>query len=302
MSANQWTTKNIPSQSGRIALVTGANSGTGFEAAKALAQLGALVILAVRDTNLGEKAKAVILDACPAAELCVLPLDLADLQSIRAFAKEVGTRWDRLDLLINNAGIMYTPFRRTADGFEQQLGVNHLGHFALTGLLFNLIASTENSRIVTVSSMMHRLGNLRLDDLNWELRYYWTHRAYADSKLANLYFTYELARRLDEHDYVTMALAAHPGWAATNLTRHSTIGQLLSPTFGQPASIAALPILRAALDREAANGDYFGPGGLMEVRGHPKKVASNRRSQDREMAAHLWDRSAELTGVRFSFS
>jgi len=302
MFGYRWNTSDIPDQTGRVVVVTGANSGIGFEAAKALAEKDATVILAVRDRQKGELAKKYIHATYPVAKVEVQVLDLASLDSIRTFCETLNDNLERLDLLINNAGVMIPPFSRTEDGFELQFGVNHLGHFALTAQLFDLIASTHNSRVVTVSSVMHKMGKLDLDDLNWETRKYRRSQAYADSKLANLYFTHELARRLQQGDYITRALAAHPGWTATNLQQHTPGIGLANPLFGQKPAMGALPTLRAAVDEDVSCGDYFGPDGLLEMRGHPKKVSPSRLSRDPEIAVRLWTLSEELTGIDFPVS
>ena len=299
MFGEKWTTSDIPDQSGRVIVVTGANSGIGYETAKALAEKDARVILAVRDTGKGEQSRKYVHATYPTADIEVMALDLADLESVRNFAAQFLDSHDRLDLLINNAGVMMPPLTRTADGFELQFGTNHLGHFALTALLFDVVASTVGSRIVTVASIMHRMGKIDLEDLNWEKRRYRKSQAYADSKLANLYFNYELARKLEDGDYITLASAAHPGYTATNLQQYTPGIGLINPIAGQSPRMGALPTLRAAIDDETDYGDYFGPSGVMELRGHPKKVSSSRLSQDPEIAARLWELSEELTGIDF---
>lgn len=298
MFGEGWNIQNIPDQTGRLVVITGANSGIGFEAALALAGKNARVILAVRDTAKGENAVQKILGHHPSAEVRIETLNLASLESIRAFVSRIKETERKLDLLINNAGVMMPPLSRTSEGFELQFGTNHLGHFALTALLFDLIVSTVDSRIVTVSSLAHRAGKLDFDDLNWQKRRYQKTRAYADSKLANLYFTYELASKLENGDYMTLATAAHPGWTATNL-QQSTAYRFFNPVIGQKASKGALPTLRAALDTDADYGDYYGPEGLFEMSGYPKKVESSALSHDRSKAALLWEISEEMTGIEF---
>jgi NAD(P)-dependent dehydrogenase (short-subunit alcohol dehydrogenase family) len=290
--AGGWDVADLPDQRGRIVVVTGATSGLGRATAAALAQAGAHVVLAVRDTERGERAAAGM-----AGSTEVRRLDLADLASVRAFA----SAWaGSLDVLVNNAGVMAVPRGRTADGFETQLGTNHLGHYALTNLLLRHITD----RVVTVSSAAHRHGRIELDDLNWEHRRYRRWAAYGQSKLANLLFTLELDRRLVEAGSPVRALAAHPGYAATNLQlRTGSILQtsLMAVTnrlFAQSDAMGALPTLYAAT-QDLPGGSYVGPDGTGERRGHPTLVGRTAAASDAEMAKRLWDRSAELTGVAF---
>ena len=294
-----WTAEDIPDQSGRVAIVTGANSGIGYETALALARKGATVVMACRDLSKAAPAA----DSCratqPSGTLEVMQLDLADLESVRQFAANYRERYDRLDLLINNAGIMMPPYGKTAQGFETQFGVNHLGHFALTGLLFDLLLQTPGSRVVTVSSGSHRFGQIDFEDLQWENKDYKRNAAYGQSKLANLLFTYELQRRLTAAGEETLAVAAHPGWTATNLQVHAGGFRFLNRFFAQDPPMGALPTLYAATAPDVSGGDYYGPSGFMEMRGHPKKVRSNDRSYDEAVAARLWDISEELTGVGY---
>jgi NAD(P)-dependent dehydrogenase (short-subunit alcohol dehydrogenase family) len=287
-----WNTTDIPDQSGRTAIVTGANSGIGRAAAEALAGAGARVVLAVRNTAKGEAAAAQMPGTTEVREL-----DLASLESIRAFA----SGWDGgLDLLINNAGVMAPPLTRTADGFELQFGTNHLGHFALTNLLLEHVTG----RVVTVSSGAHRIGKIDFDDLNWERKSYKRWAAYGQSKLANLLFTAELQRRLDAAGSDVIATAAHPGYAATNLQFHSgqRVTDLLSVVgnrvFAQDERSGALPTLYAAVVDVPGN-SFAGPSGFMEQRGAPKLVGRNAAAKDADVARRLWDVSEELTGVRF---
>jgi len=286
------STSTLPDMTGRTAIVTGANSGIGRAAARALAEGGGRVVLAVRDTDKGEAAAATM-----PGETEVRRLDLADLASIREFA--AGWAGD-VSLLINNAGVMVPPLSRTADGFELQFGTNHLGHFALT----NLLLPDITGRVVTVSSTGHRIGTIDFDDLNWERRRYQAWRAYGQSKLANLLFTAELQRRLEDAGSPVLATAAHPGYAATNLQFRSgrrsldimsSIGNRL---FAQDEDGGALPTLYAATADIAGNG-FAGPGGFMEQRGAPKLVGRRHTAQDAGVARRLWDVSEELTGVRF---
>jgi NAD(P)-dependent dehydrogenase (short-subunit alcohol dehydrogenase family) len=304
----RWTAADIPSMDGKVAVVTGGNSGLGFESAKALAAAKAHVVLACRSEESANGAIARIKADDTAATLSFLPLDLASQSSIKAFAAAFRSAHARLDLLLNNAGVMALPYKKTTDGFESQLGTNHLGHFALTGLLLGRLIETEESRVVTVSSLMHHAGWMRWDDMQWERRYSkWL--AYGQSKLANLLFAYELDRRLSAHHFKVKSLAAHPGYSATNLQGRaatitgSSFGKLVwklwNAVGAQPASMGALPSLYAATAPDANGGDFIGPGGLFEVRGYPVKVSSNARSRDRKLAARLWEASEALTGVRY---
>ncbi|MEZ0384118.1 SDR family NAD(P)-dependent oxidoreductase [Mycobacterium sp. pW045] len=296
----KWTTADIPDQAGRVAVVTGANTGLGFETAAGLAARGAQVVLAVRNLDKGRDAETLIRQRSPGASVTLQELDLSSLDSIRAAAEQLRSDHDRIDLLINNAGVMYPPKSTTKDGFELQFGTNHLGHFAFTGLLLDRLLPVAGSRVVTVSSIGHRLrADIHFDDLQWERRYNRV-EAYGQSKLANLLFTYELQRRLAPHA-TTIALAAHPGGSNTELMRHlprwaAVAYPLIKPMF-QGADMGALPTLRAATDPQALGGQYFGPDGLTQGRGHPKVVASSRKSHDVELQRRLWAVSEELTGV-----
>jgi NAD(P)-dependent dehydrogenase (short-subunit alcohol dehydrogenase family) len=299
MSSNSnWTAESIADQTGRVVIITGANSGIGSETARALANKGATVIMACRNQQKGEAAADSIRNEKPKGTVEVMQLDLADLDSVRAFADEFKQRYDRLDLLINNAGIMHPPFGKTKQGFETQFGVNHLGHFALTGLLLDLTLHTPQARIVTVSSAAHRFGRIDFDNLNAE-KGYRANAAYGQSKLANLLFTYELQRRLEAAGSDTIAVAAHPGWTATNLQQHSGLIQFLNRFFAQTPEMGALPTLRAATAPDVQGADYYGPGKRMEMVGYPKKVQSNGRSHDAAVAAKLWTVSEEMTGVAY---
>jgi len=307
---NRWIDQNIPAQTGKTVLITGANSGLGFEAAKVLARKDATVVLAVRDTVKGEAAAAAIRAAVPAARLEITQLDLANLASIRQFAAGFVQAHSRLDIQINNAGVMAIPRRTTADGFEMQFGTNHLGHFALTGLLLPLVLKNPAARIVTVSSGAHLIGKINLDDLQGE-RSYSKWGAYGQSKLANLLFAYELQRRLAAAGSQVISVAAHPGWASTNLQavgpemEGSKIGKgvmsAANAVLAQSAAMGALPEIYAATAPGVRGGDYFGPDGLLGQRGFPKKVDSNARSHDQAAAARLWAVSERLTGVKYIF-
>ena len=298
-----WTVADVPDQQGRTAVVTGANTGIGFEAAAVLAQRGAITVLACRDTGKAERAAARLSAAAPQATVSVVSLDLASLDSVRAAAEQIRASHERLDLLINNAGLMMPPHGTTADGFELQLGTNHLGHFALTGLLLDLLLSVPGSRVVTVSSNGHRTGRINFADLQSERRY-GRITAYAQSKLANLMFTYELERRLRAAGAETIALAAHPGSAGTELVRHvpgvlQTVYSAAGGLFKQSAAMGALPTLRAATPPAARGGEYYGPGGFGQMTGYPVRVSSNSRSHDEAAQRRLWAESERLTGVTF---
>jgi NAD(P)-dependent dehydrogenase (short-subunit alcohol dehydrogenase family) len=298
-----WTVADVPDQQGRTAVVTGSNTGIGYEAAAVLAQRGAITVLACRDTGKAERAAARLSAAAPQATVSVVRLDLASLDSVRAAAEQIRASHERLDLLINNAGLMMPPHGTTADGFELQLGTNHLGHFALTSLLLDLMLSVPGSRVVTVSSNGHRGGRINFADLQSERRY-GRMSAYAQSKLANLMFTYELERRLRAAGAATIALAAHPGSAGTELVRHmpgvlQTVYSTAGGWFKQSAAMGALPTLRAATDPAARGGEYYGPGGFGQLTGYPVRVSSNSRSHDEAAQRRLWAESERLTGVTF---
>jgi NAD(P)-dependent dehydrogenase (short-subunit alcohol dehydrogenase family) len=302
-SSNEWTTEHIGDQSGRIALVTGANSGIGFQAARELAAHGASVILACRDEAKGRAAA----ERITGTFVDVVRLDLASLASVRAAAEQIRSRYSRIDLLINNAGLMMPPFGRTEDGFELQIGTNHLGHFALTGLLLDLVLAAPASRVVTVGSFAHRQGRIDLDDLNFERRRYRPNAAYAQSKLANIMFTYELQRRLGEAGAKTIAVTLQPGAVPTELMRHATgvvqvIGDVLMRALGQPdAAAGALATLRAATDPAASGGEYFAPDGFLTWKGHPVVSKTSARSRDTAVQTRLWAESERLTGVTYRF-
>jgi NAD(P)-dependent dehydrogenase (short-subunit alcohol dehydrogenase family) len=287
----KWTEAELPDQSGRTVVVTGANSGLGEATARALAARGASVVLACRNTTKGDAAAARM-----SGDVSVRALDLADLASVRAFAEAT----EHLDVLVNNAGVMAIPHKRTADGFEMQLGTNFLGHYALTGLLLPKIGA----RVVTLSSGAHKLGRIDLDDLNFERRTYRRWAAYSQSKLADLMFAYELHRRLAKKGSGLRSVAAHPGYAATELQGHTEslldrVMALGNRLLAQDAAMGALPTLYAATMPEVSGGDYYGPDGIGELRGHPRRVGSSKASKDAAVATKLWERAAELTGVAF---
>jgi NAD(P)-dependent dehydrogenase (short-subunit alcohol dehydrogenase family) len=296
--SEKWTEQDIPDQKGRVAVVTGANTGLGFETARMLAERGASVVLAVRNVEKGKQAAARM-----TGDVTVQALDLTSLESIRAAADDLRATHQRIDLLINNAGVMYTPKQTTRDGFEMQFGTNHLGHFALTGLLLDLLLPVPGSRVVTVSSVGHRIrAAIHFDDLQWE-RSYNRVGAYGQSKLANLMFTYELQRRLAAHG-TTAAVAAHPGMSDTELARNApvVVRALLTafaPVITQKAPMGALPTVRAATDPAVLGGQYYGPDGIGESRGHPRLVTSSPQSYDVALQQRLWAVSEDLTGVKF---
>jgi NAD(P)-dependent dehydrogenase (short-subunit alcohol dehydrogenase family) len=306
---DKWTEADVPAQRGRTAVITGANTGLGFETARVLAARGAQVVLACRDLGQAKEAAVRILSegarsgGVAASDLHAVRLDLASLASVREAADEIALAYGPIDLLINNAGVMMTPYRRTADGFELQLGVNHLGHFALTGLLVGQMLGREGSRVVTVSSNGHKPGRIDFDDLQSQRRYR-RMAAYYQSKLANLMFTYELQRRLAGAAAPTQALAAHPGKAQTELIRYlpgwmRIEDRLIEQPLGQSAAMGALATLRAATDPAASGGEYYGPGGWGELRGYPRLVASSERARDAEAQQRLWRESERLTGVSY---
>jgi NAD(P)-dependent dehydrogenase (short-subunit alcohol dehydrogenase family) len=303
-----WTIADLPDLAGKTIVVTGANSGLGYEASLALAGAGAHVVLACRDQEKGRAAERQIRAAHPRATTELLGLDLASLADIRRAAAALRAAHPRLDVLLNNAGVMALPYRQTADGFEMQLGTNHLGHFALTGLLLDTLLATPGARVVTVSSGFHRLGAIRFDDPQWQ-RGYRKWPAYGQSKLANLLFTYELQRRLEAAGAGVLSVAAHPGFAATNLQATGPRMQgssllerasnLVNAVFAQSAAMGALPQLYAAAAPDVRGGEYYGPDGVGEMWGHPRRVESNARSRDRDAAARLWALSERLTGVTY---
>ncbi|ULP48005.1 SDR family NAD(P)-dependent oxidoreductase [Mycolicibacter virginiensis] len=303
-SRDKWAAEDVPDQTGRVAVITGSNTGIGYHTAEILAGHGALVVLAVRDLEKGDAAAKRIHSASPQARVEVQELDLSSLASVREAAEALSTAHPRIDLLINNAGVMYTPKQRTDDGFELQFGVNHLGHFALTGLLLPRMMRVKGSRVVTVSSMAHRImAAIHFDDLQWEHGYNRI-SAYGQSKLANLMFTYELQRRLAAKRRSTIAVAAHPGTANTELNRHlppllRPADRLLMPLVVQSAAMGALPTLRAATDPEVTGGQYYGPSGIGEQRGYPKLVDASKQAHEVELQQRLWAVSQELTGITF---
>ncbi len=309
MPGTKWTADDMPDLAGKTIIVTGGNSGIGYEATRQFARKGAHVVLACRDLEKARAAIAAITSDHPQGSLEAMALDLASLASVRNFAAAFLTGRKALDVLCNNAGVMALPYRKTADGFEMQFGTNHLGHFALTGLLLEVLLATPAARIVSVSSGAHRMGSIHFDDLQWEHSYRkWG--AYGQSKLANLLFTYELQRRLTAVGANLIAVACHPGYAATNLqttgprmegsTWMESLSEFANRIAAQSAAMGALPTLYAATASDVRGGDYIGPDGMGELWGHPRKVQSNQRSHDTAVAAQLWDVSEQLTGIRYA--
>lgn len=292
-----WTARDIPDQTGRTAIVTGANSGIGYHTALELARKGATVVLACRSEARGAEALGALRAEVPDASAQVGLLDLADLDSVRSFAETMTAQHDRIDLLVNNAGVMIPPLGRTAQGFELQFGINHLGHFALTGLLLPHLRARAGSRVVVVASSAHYPGEISFDDPNWEHRPYRAAPAYSQSKLANLLFARELSRRLDPRE--VLVVSAHPGWALSNLQRESGFIDFWSRALAQSAAMGSLPTLRAATDPEARADQYFGPRWLGGLRGPPVEAGRSRRARRSDDATRLWALSEELTGVHY---
>jgi NAD(P)-dependent dehydrogenase (short-subunit alcohol dehydrogenase family) len=312
VSTKQWDAGRIPALDGRVALVTGANSGLGWNVALELARRGAHVVMACRNTAKAEQAAADIRAQAPSASLSIEALDLSKLESVRACASAVAQRHARLDLLVNNAGVMFLPEERTQDGFEIHMASNHLGHFLLTGLLWDCLAQSDQARVVTMSSGLARLGRLPEDDLSHARRHS-PHLAYCDSKLANLVFARELAERAARKQSHVKSLAAHPGYAATNL-QFGAAGKIRSPflaegnrllmrlanaTLAQPAPMGALPALYAATAENVKSGDYIGPSGWMETRGYPGPAQVYRQAADKYAAQRFWALSEQSTGITY---
>jgi len=293
----RWTIENIPDQAGRVAIVTGANTGLGFEIALALAGKNAHVVMAVRDMEKGNAARERILQSIPNASISLIELNLSSLISVRKATEDILLKYDHIDLLINNAGVYSNIDGKTEEGFEWTIGVNHLAPFALTGLLLDRITLTPNSRIVSVASVGHKTrGIAKFDDLCCDMKSF---KAYCRSKLANLLFIYELQRRLK--DTQTIAVAAHPGVSASDLfNRSKSLLWKFGKHFMQTPDTGALPILRAATDLEVKGGEYYGPSGFKEIKGYPKLVKSNKISHDEALQKHLWDLSEKLTGIKYN--
>ena len=299
MTKRNWGVQDIPEQKDKTIIITGATSGLGKEATRVLAKKNATVIMAVRNTQKAEIVATEIRKEYANVKIDIRSLDLGSLDSISSFAKGVLEDYKNLDILINNAGIMMCPYSKTKNGFETQMGTNHLGPFALTGLLMPLLMSTKNARIVSTSSVAHNQGDIDFTDINWEKRKYNTNKAYSDSKLANLYFSYELNRKIENTASRTKVITAHPGGTKTDLARHSGIFSVFMSLLFLPVEKGVLSTLRAATDVNAKSGDYYGPGGFMQVRGFPELVQSSKMSHNLTNAKQLWDLSEKLTGVKY---
>ena len=308
MKNEKWTTSTIPDLTGKVIIVTGGNSGIGFESVKAFVQKGAEVILACRSVEKGEAAKAEILRNMPTGKIAVMTLDLLDLSTVKNFAVKFKEKYNRLDILLNNAGIMIPPYGLTKDGFESQIGTNHLGHYALTGLLIDLIVKTPKSRVVSTSSLAHKNGKMDFDNFLFDNgNGYTPNKAYGRSKLANLLFIYELQRLFVAKGINCIAVAAHPGVSQTNLMRfiedkfYFRFLKPLSSLILQSAAMGALPQIRAAADPDVKGGEFYGPDGFNEMKGSPIKVKSIPASYNTEDAKQLWKLSEKLTGITYNF-
>ncbi len=306
MKSEKWTTTNIPSLEGKTIIVTGGNSGLGYESVKAFAEKGAQVIMTCRDITKGENAKKQILQQINGAKINEMQLDLTDSASIQKFASEFKQNHKNLHVLLNNAGIMMVPYKLSKDGIESQQATNHFGHYVLTALLLENLKNTPQSRVVNVSSMAHRSGEMNFENLLFEGgKDYSPMKAYGRSKLENLLFTYELQRYFETNKIESIAVAAHPGVSDTNLFSHmggKFLQKLLKPLFSifiQPSAMGALPQLRAAVDEQVKGGEYYGPDGRNEMKGYPVIVPSNKAANDKQSASQLWEMSAKITGVKF---
>lgn len=296
----KWTLADLPRLDDRLAVVTGANRGLGLEISAGLAGAGATVVMACRDATKAQAAAAEIRRRVPQARLELMSLDLADLASVRRFAGELSARLPRLDILCNNGSAIMVPLGKTRDGFETHIGTNHLGHFALTGLLLERLQAAPAARVVNTSSMAHKLTQgLNLDDLHFERRPYKEMDAYGQSKLASLSYTFELDRRLRRAASPVRSVAAHPGWSNTNPDKGSALMRWSNALMAQPAAMGALPSLYAAAAPQVQGGEYFGPGGIQELRGYPARAASSEQARDPALAARLWALSEQLTGVKY---
>lgn len=295
----RWDGQDIPDLTGRSVIITGANSGIGFEAAKVMAGRGAAVVMACRNTDRSAEAYEIVLKHSPERRVELMLLDLANLSSVREFAGEAREKYPRIDILVNNAGIMVPPYGRTRDGFELQIGTNHLGHFLLTGLLMDNIVATPGSRVVTVTSIAHFGGEIKFDDINSE-RGYRRMGAYRQSKLANLLFAYELDRRLKEKDKETISVAVHPGVSSTRLFKIPKWLDRVKDAVLMSAAKGALPTLMGATEPSLTGGEYIGPNGFRQSMGYPAVLSSSSSSHDRRLALKLWELSEELTSFRFS--
>ena len=296
---NKWNIDQASSQSGKVAIVTGANSGIGYETTLGLVSKEVEVIMACRDMQKAEEAKDKILNVCPEAQIKPMRVDLSSLNDVKKFADQFQRHYNKLALLINNAGIMMSPYKVTEDGFENQLATNFIGHFALTGLLLPLLTSTSGSRIVTLSSLSYKWAKIQFDDLHAK-KGYSRRKAYGQSKRACLIFAYELQRRLSDAGYDTLSVAAHPGLAKTNLDQYfPNLIRPLGSLFLQSAKKGALPILYAALGKEVAGGEFIGPDGFQQIRGYPTSVDADEYSKNKEVAERLWKASEEMTDIYY---
>lgn len=302
MKNSHWNSSQIVDQSGRVVVITGATSGIGKETAMVLAGKNATVMIGARNIAKANSVIKEIKQQYPRANVSVRELDLTSLASVASFAHQVSAQYEKIDVLINNAGIMACPYTTTKDGHEIQIGTNHLGHFALTAQLMPLILKAKDARIVILSSLGHRWGDLDLSDINWQKRKYNTTKAYADSKIANLYFMYELQRRCSALPSGPKVSAAHPGWTSTELQRHTKKIDFMNRFFAQGVDQGALPTLRAGFDEKVSSGDYYGPSRFFEMHGAPIKVSSNKRSHDQDIAEKLWTLSETLTGIKFKIA
>lgn len=300
MNNTKWTSEDIPNQNNKTIIITGATSGLGKEATKVLASKNATVVMAVRNTD---KAKIVVTEIrkeFPQAKIDIKELDLNSLESIAAFAKEFTNDYEKLDILINNAGVMMCPYSKTKDGFEIQMGTNHFGPFALTGHLMPILLKSKNSRVVSTSSVAHKQGDINFEDINWESRDYNTNKAYSDSKLANLYFTSELVNKYKGNINAPIFTTAHPGGTNTELGKHMNgLTQFFLRFLAQKVEMGTLPSLRAATDLSAKQGDFFGPKNFFELNGNPVIVEASKMAKNEANAKRLWSISEELTGVKY---
>jgi NAD(P)-dependent dehydrogenase (short-subunit alcohol dehydrogenase family) len=306
MSSEKWTISQIPNLEGKTIIVTGGNSGLGYQAVKAFAEKGAELIIACRSVAKGKAARTEILHNHPKAKIEVMQLDLSDLESVRAFVTDFNKKYSQLHVLLNNAGIMMTPYSKTKDGIELQQGTNHFGHFALTGLLIDKLKTTPKSRVVNVSSLAHKNGNMDFSNLLFDNgKSYSPMSAYSRSKLENLLFTFELQRYFDTNKIDCITTVAHPGVSDTNLFNgigNNVARKLFMPLFRafvQPASMGALPLIRAAMDEKASPANYYGPNGLGQIKGYPMVVKADKHAYKADDAKRLWDLSEKLTGVKF---
>jgi protochlorophyllide reductase len=304
----KWTQDDIPDLSGKVVVVTGANSGLGFECSKTLAAKGATVVMTARNLQKGEAARQEILQEQPNAALDLMKLDVGDLSSVRAFATAFKEKYDRLDILLNNAGVMAIPRQETPDGFEMQLGVNHLGHFALTGLLLDVITKTPNARIHNVSSSANYMGTINFDDLMGEKSYSrWG--AYGQSKLANVFFTFELQKRMTAAGHDTIANVSHPGFVVGNLQANSVqqsgtgfegiLYRVIEPILAQDIRMGVLPMLYGITAKDARGGVFYGPR-TFNLRGYPAEKQANKAAYDANTLKRFWDVSEQLTGVKIN--